>query len=178
MALSVVGLNATLQIGTITQEVVVTAEAPPLATADARLGQTIRNEVYTALPLVMNTGGPARSNRLHVHHAWRAVDRTLGQRDGRPGLHHRHVRRRDSDYQRRRPGRRPEPVVRHLGRGHRSVSGGNQRHRRHVQRPGRIELRRQVGHQHVSRCRVRVLPAQGARCEGLLRAHQARRQPA
>lgn len=57
-ALSVVGLNATLQIGNITQEVVVTAEAPPLATADARLGQTIRNEVYTALPLVMNTGGP------------------------------------------------------------------------------------------------------------------------
>ena len=30
----------------------------PLSTADARLGQTIRNEVYTALPLVMNTGGP------------------------------------------------------------------------------------------------------------------------
>ena len=29
-----------------------------LRTADARLGQTIRNEVYTALPLVMNTGGP------------------------------------------------------------------------------------------------------------------------
>ena len=56
--LSVVGLNATLQVGNITQEVVVTAEAPPLATADARLGQTIRNEVYTALPLVMNTGGP------------------------------------------------------------------------------------------------------------------------
>ncbi len=57
-ALSIVGLNATLQIGAITQEVVVTADAPPLATADARLGQTIRNEVYTALPLVMNTGGP------------------------------------------------------------------------------------------------------------------------
>ena len=36
----------------------VTADAPPLATADARLGQTIRNDVYTALPLVMNTGGP------------------------------------------------------------------------------------------------------------------------
>ena len=36
----------------------VTAAPPPLATADARLGQTIRNEVYTALPLVMNTGGP------------------------------------------------------------------------------------------------------------------------
>ena len=46
-ALSVVGLNATLQVGNITQEVLVTAEAPPLATADARLGQTIRSEVYT-----------------------------------------------------------------------------------------------------------------------------------
>ena len=57
-ALSVVGLNVTLQIGGIDQEVVVTATSPILATADARLGQTIRNEVYTALPLVMNTGGP------------------------------------------------------------------------------------------------------------------------
>src|SRR5712692_6636653 len=57
-ALSVVGLNVTLQVGRINQEVVVTATAPLLATADARLGQTIRNEVYTALPLVMNTGGP------------------------------------------------------------------------------------------------------------------------
>jgi hypothetical protein len=57
-ALSVVGLNVTLQVGAINQEVVVSATPPSLATADARLGQTIRNEVYTALPLVMNTGGP------------------------------------------------------------------------------------------------------------------------
>jgi hypothetical protein len=57
-ALSVVGLNVTLQVAGIRQEVVVTAAAPPLATADARLGQTIRNDVYTALPLVLNTGGP------------------------------------------------------------------------------------------------------------------------
>src|SRR5712691_11778189 len=57
-ALSVVGLNVTLQVAGINQEVVVTATAPSLATADARLGQTIRNDVYTALPLVMNTGGP------------------------------------------------------------------------------------------------------------------------
>lgn len=57
-ALSVVGLNVTLQVASLQQEVVVTADTPPLATADARLGQTIRNEVYTALPLVMNTGGP------------------------------------------------------------------------------------------------------------------------
>src|SRR5712692_5261572 len=41
-ALSVVGLNVTLQVAGIKQEVVVTAAAPPLATADARLGQTIR----------------------------------------------------------------------------------------------------------------------------------------
>ena len=34
------------------------AETPTLRRADAGLGQTIRNEVYTALPLVMNTGGP------------------------------------------------------------------------------------------------------------------------
>jgi hypothetical protein len=58
-ALGVVGLNVTLQVAGITQEVRVTAAAPPpLATADARLGQTIRNEIYTALPLVLNTGGP------------------------------------------------------------------------------------------------------------------------
>jgi hypothetical protein len=57
-ALGIVGLNVTLQVGGVRQEVVVTSTAPPLGTADARLGQTIRNELYTALPLVMNTGGP------------------------------------------------------------------------------------------------------------------------
>src|SRR5438067_5366420 len=57
-ALSVVGLNVTLQVAGISQDVVVTAAAPLLATADARLGQTIRNEGYTELPLVLNTGGP------------------------------------------------------------------------------------------------------------------------
>lgn len=57
-ALAVVGLNVAMQVGGITQEVVVSAVPTPLATADARLGQTIRNDVYTALPLVMNTGGP------------------------------------------------------------------------------------------------------------------------
>jgi hypothetical protein len=57
-ALGVIGLNAVLSIGSITSEVIVSAEPPTLNTADARLGQTIRNAVYTALPLVMNTGGP------------------------------------------------------------------------------------------------------------------------
>jgi hypothetical protein len=57
-ALAVVGLNITLQVGPMTQEVTVSTAPPLLDTADARLGQTIRNDVYTALPLVMNTGGP------------------------------------------------------------------------------------------------------------------------
>ena len=57
-ALAVVGLNVTLEVGGLAQEVTVSAESPTLRTADARLGQTIRNDVYTALPLVMNTGGP------------------------------------------------------------------------------------------------------------------------
>ena len=58
-ALGVVGLNVTLQVGGITQEVTrVGRGRRRCATADARLGQTIRNDVYTALPLVMNTGGP------------------------------------------------------------------------------------------------------------------------
>src|SRR5262245_34454102 len=56
--LSVVGLNVTLSVAGVTQDVVVTAAAPLLSTGDARLGQTVRNEVYTALPLVLNTGGP------------------------------------------------------------------------------------------------------------------------
>ena len=45
--LAVVGLNVTLQVGGLTQEVLVSAAPPPLASADARLGQTIRNDVYT-----------------------------------------------------------------------------------------------------------------------------------
>src|SRR5262245_43819293 len=57
-ALSVVGLNLTLQVGTLEQEATVIASVPLLSTADARLGQTVRNEVYTALPLIMPAGGP------------------------------------------------------------------------------------------------------------------------
>src|SRR5437773_7029569 len=57
-ALGVVGLNVTLEVGALQQEVTVSAAPPLLSTADARLGQTIRNDIYTALPLVMNTGGP------------------------------------------------------------------------------------------------------------------------
>ena len=52
-ALSTVSLNITLKIGAATDAVTVTDTPPPLNTSDARVGQTIRNEVYTALPLAM-----------------------------------------------------------------------------------------------------------------------------
>jgi len=52
-----VGLNFTLQVGSTTEQVTVTAAPPELGTVDARLGQTMRNEMYTALPLAMS-GSP------------------------------------------------------------------------------------------------------------------------
>ena len=52
-ALSVVGLNLTLQVGTSAQEITVSAAPPQLNTADASMGQTMRNETYTSLPLQM-----------------------------------------------------------------------------------------------------------------------------
>ena len=92
----------------------------------------------------------ARSDGVHVPDAGRAVGRPLGQRDGRPGFHQRHLRRRRADHERCRAGRRPQPVVRHLGRGGGSVPGRDQRHRRDVQRPGRVELRHQIGNESIS----------------------------
>lgn len=54
-ALSNVGLNVTLKLGNV-DETVTVAEAPTqLNTTDARLGTTIRNELYTNLPLAMGT---------------------------------------------------------------------------------------------------------------------------
>jgi hypothetical protein len=52
-ALQVVGLNLTLQVGAASQSIVVSDVLPLLNTADARMGQTMRNEQYTALPLAM-----------------------------------------------------------------------------------------------------------------------------
>ena len=111
-----------------------------------------------------------RSDRVHVLDARRAVDRTLGQRHGRPGFHHRHVRGRHPDHQRRGPGRRAQHAVRDFGGRGQSIPGRDQRHRRDVQRSGRVQLRRQVRNQHVPWRRVRVLPQQGARREGLFPA--------
>ena len=52
-ALSPVGLNITLKVGAAAEQVTVTAAGPELNTSDASMGQTIRNEVYGALPLAV-----------------------------------------------------------------------------------------------------------------------------
>ena len=52
-ALAQVGLNLTLQLGQTAEEITVSAAPPPLNTADAAMSNTVRNEVYGALPLAM-----------------------------------------------------------------------------------------------------------------------------
>ncbi len=54
-ALGTVGLNLTLQAGAASETVTVTSAPAQLNTSDARLGTTIRNELYTNLPLAMGT---------------------------------------------------------------------------------------------------------------------------
>ena len=54
-ALSAVSVNLSLKVGNVT-DTVTGADAPPqLNTSDARLGTTIRNELYTNLPLATGT---------------------------------------------------------------------------------------------------------------------------
>ncbi len=57
-ALSTIEINLTLEVGTTSDSVTVNAAPPELNTADARLGQTMRNDMYTALPLSMGGGNP------------------------------------------------------------------------------------------------------------------------
>jgi len=57
-ALSTVTIDLKLEIGATAESITVNAAPPELNTADARLGQTIRNEMYTALPLSMGGGNP------------------------------------------------------------------------------------------------------------------------
>ena len=52
-ALATLGLNISLLVGSSAESVTVTAAAPAIDTSDARVGQTVRNELYTALPLAM-----------------------------------------------------------------------------------------------------------------------------
>ncbi|HEX5082376.1 MAG TPA: TonB-dependent receptor [Blastocatellia bacterium] len=54
-ALSAVNVNLALKIGNVADTVTVSDAPPQLNTADARLGTTIRNELYTNLPLAMGT---------------------------------------------------------------------------------------------------------------------------
>ncbi|HWB86972.1 MAG TPA: TonB-dependent receptor [Bryobacteraceae bacterium] len=57
-ALGTVGLNLTLKLGQQAQQVTVTTEPAQLNTADARMGETMRNDEYSALPLAMGNGAP------------------------------------------------------------------------------------------------------------------------
>jgi hypothetical protein len=52
-ALATIGLNIALQVGSSSESVTVTSAPPVVNTSDARVGQTVRNELYTALPLAM-----------------------------------------------------------------------------------------------------------------------------
>ncbi|HEU0186064.1 MAG TPA: carboxypeptidase-like regulatory domain-containing protein, partial [Blastocatellia bacterium] len=54
-ALSAVSVNLALKVGAVTDTVTVADAPPQLNTSDARLGVTIRNELYTNLPLAMGT---------------------------------------------------------------------------------------------------------------------------
>ena len=54
-ALSAVGVNLTLQLGNVTETITVSEAPSQLNTSDARLGTTMRNELYTNLPLAMGT---------------------------------------------------------------------------------------------------------------------------
>ena len=56
-ALATTALNLTLRVGASTEQVTITDTPPNLDLADASMGQTVRNEVYMALPLTMGSGG-------------------------------------------------------------------------------------------------------------------------
>jgi hypothetical protein len=52
-ALATIGLNFTLKLGSANEQVTVEDRPPQLDTLDARIGQTLPNDVYMALPLFM-----------------------------------------------------------------------------------------------------------------------------
>jgi hypothetical protein len=57
-ALSTVAVDVVLPLGSTSQEITVSETQSQLSTADARLGTTVRNEEYRALPLAMGSGTP------------------------------------------------------------------------------------------------------------------------
>jgi len=54
-AISTVSVNLILKVGSVNETITVESAPPQLDTSDARLGTTIRNELYTQLPLSMGT---------------------------------------------------------------------------------------------------------------------------
>lgn len=56
--LSTVELELKLEVGATTESVTVSGALQELNTADSRMGITVRNEMYTALPLSMGNGSP------------------------------------------------------------------------------------------------------------------------
>jgi hypothetical protein len=54
-ALSTVGVDLSMKVGNISETITVEGAPTQLNTSDARLGTTIRNELYTNLPLAMGT---------------------------------------------------------------------------------------------------------------------------
>jgi hypothetical protein len=57
-ALSIVEVGLKLEVGATTESVTVSAAMTELNVSDPRMGQTMRNEMYTALPLNMGNGSP------------------------------------------------------------------------------------------------------------------------
>ena len=54
-ALATVSVNLALKVGNVSETITIADAPPQLNTSDARLGTTIRNELYTNLPLAMGT---------------------------------------------------------------------------------------------------------------------------
>jgi hypothetical protein len=54
-ALTTVTVNIAMKVGSVNETITVDSLPPQLNTSDPRLGTTIRNELYTALPLAMGT---------------------------------------------------------------------------------------------------------------------------
>src|SRR6516162_4346941 len=61
-ALATVGLNVSLKVSAAAEEVTVTAAPAVLNTQDARLGDTMRNDTYTNLPLAVGGIGAGPRN--------------------------------------------------------------------------------------------------------------------
>ena len=76
-ALSKVTVNLALKVGEVKETVTVSEAPAQLNTSDARLGTTIRNEMYTNLPLAMGTAvagsgigqGPKKSGSFYLSSA-------------------------------------------------------------------------------------------------------------